>query len=124
MKSRNGSVTLLVSVIIPKSVGEQHLALFVHDVQSDLFLRIHCSYSSVRSKGEKWIWIDWQQAFRFWVHWIRRRYRSTMQRLSSLLRSEVAAPTEKSKNTSESATRPHRGPLTAWVRPADTEKLP
>ena len=131
MQPRNGQkpvkhsadrVHLLVSVIIPNRSGERHLALFVHDVQGDLFIGSRNAYSRVRSRNESWIWIDWPLAYKFLVAWIRRRYRCTMQRLSCLLHFGVAAPTERSSSTSELAMRPHLGPSTASVRPADTER--
>ena len=124
MNQLTPSLYLLASVILPKARGEKHLALFVQDVAGEQFLRIQTDYSSVRCTGERWIWIDWRQAFKFLAHWIRKRYRCTMQRLLYSLRLKGAAPTGKSKSTSESAMHRHLGPSTASVKPADTEKHP
>ena len=87
MNERGDALRLVVSIILPKRSGEQHVSLFVRGCG----LRFNSCHSSRRSpRHEPWIWIDWRLVFKYLVSLTLAPYRYITRRSSCSSRSTRA----------------------------------
>ena len=87
MNERGDALRLVVSIILPKRNGEQHVSLFVRGSS----LRLETCNDSRRSpRHEPWIWIDWRLAFKYLASLTLAPFRSITRRSFSSSRSTRA----------------------------------
>ena len=87
MNERGDALRLVVSIILPKRNGEQHLSLFLRGCG----LRFNSCHDSRRSqRHEPWIWIDWRLAFKYLASLTRAPFRFITRKSFSSSRSTKA----------------------------------